>query len=803
MSYSVTFSGLDSLLQSLAVNTVDTPYDIEITQISNSDVEREDTTTTGKLHDVLQSNSSKYVNLSFTEDSGLTAIKGWAFKTCYTLTGITIPAVVTSIDSWSFVRCVNIKFYSVAEDNTHYISDENGVLYSLGSTTSSLTHYPIGNTRTGFVVPGSIESKTIVSISPYAFLACSNLESIELPNTITSIGEQAFFDCSNLTTINIPSGLTEIREGCFRNCANLAEINLPNGITTIGASAFNGCSSLEEVVMPLNLTSIGNYAFKNCTALTSIECSAGLTTIGTDVFSGCTNLISIKAGNFESFSEVFSKVPNRSSNLYYDVEISTITNAQCTGASTATSGTLQYILQQNQYKNVHLSFGENSGLTAFGNYALYNCTTVKDFYIPNGITSIGNYAFANTKLSSITIPNTVTVVGQDAFANCTNLTTVSLPNSLTSVTGFAGCTGLTTITIPSNVTEIGIRAFAGCTGIETMSLPNGIRTLGAGCFQNCTNLETVNIPTSVTSINSSAFKNCSSLQEVLFSSDLTGIGSNAFENCVLIESITIPSNVTSIGNSAFKSCTGIETLIIQGAASIGESAFEGCSALESISILSVPTIGTKAFYHCTSLVSLKTSDTITRLGESAFEGCSSLTSIELGSSLQFIYKLCFKDCTELKTIKMSFQANSLNPIIINKDILNRTPFYNCGKIENLEMNTYAFDVLIQNISGHSALPFKVKITQLSSLKGSDNPLTTSLQYIIKTYGSSAKKIFLTETPDCFIRPIIGDYPPTDMSKGFKGCSYLVGFTGIPRSVTNISEAFYGCTNLNTVEWEEV
>ena len=150
----------------------------------------------------------------------------------------------------------------------------------------------------------------------------------------------------------------------------------------------------------------------------------------------------------------------------------------------------------------------------FGDFLRYelilNETVIKDINIPNGITEINSWAFANCgNLQSVTIPNSVTNIESNAFRNCGKLTSITIPNSVTSIGGsaFRNCVNLTSITIPNSVTSIETMTFERC-GLTSITIPNSVTSIGGGAFLNCGNLTSITIPNSVTSIGGSAFSGC-------------------------------------------------------------------------------------------------------------------------------------------------------------------------------------------------------------------------------------------------------------------------------------------------------
>ena len=130
--------------------------------------------------------------------------------------------------------------------------------------------------------------------------------------------------------------------------------------------------------------------------------------------------------------------------------------------------------------------------------------------IPDGVTSIGAWAFCNcTGLTSIIIPNSVTSISFSAFADCCNLASITIPKGVTNIgnRAFQNCSSLTSITIPNSVTSIGYLAFSGCNSLKSVTIPGHVKSIEWETFQNCNNLKSVTIPKSVTSIGDGAFSN--------------------------------------------------------------------------------------------------------------------------------------------------------------------------------------------------------------------------------------------------------------------------------------------------------
>lgn len=204
------------------------------------------------------------------------------------------------------------------------------------------------------------------------------------------------------------------------------------------------------------------------------------------------------------------------------------------------------------------------GSNAFNSNLFNNCSSLTSIIIPNSVTSIGDQAFRECiNITSIIIPNSVTSIGEAAFTGCTNLQIVTFESEskLTSIgaAAFYGCSSLTSIIIPNSVTNIEVDAFRGCINITSIIIPNNVTSIRGGAFFGCTSLQTVTFEggSKLTSIERGAFYKCSSLSSIVIPSSVTSIGDNAFFGCSSLTSITIPNSVTSIGKNAFYECSSL------------------------------------------------------------------------------------------------------------------------------------------------------------------------------------------------------------------------------------------------------
>ena len=257
--------------------------------------------------------------------------------------------------------------------------------------------------------------------------------------------------------------------------------------------------------------------------------------------------------------------------------------------------------------------GKTLKVLIIGEKAFYNCSSLTSVTIPNSVTSIRNEAFrSSTALSSVTIPNSVTSIGNSAFEGCSSLIKILIGNGVKRIGyyAFASCTSLTSITIPNSVTSIGEHAFGWCTSLSSITIPNSVTSIGESAFYCCSGLTSITIPNSVTSIGYGAFSGCSSLTSITV--DVGNINYDSRDNCNAIietktntliagcKTTTIPNSVTSIGNEAFCGCSALTTITIPNSVtSIGYEAFANCSKLEEVYCYAekVPLTYSYAFYY--------------------------------------------------------------------------------------------------------------------------------------------------------------------------------------------------------------
>ncbi len=447
-------------------------------------------------------------------------------------------------------------------------------------------------------------------------------------------------------------------------------------------------------------------------------------------------------------------------------------------------------------------------VTAIGESAFKNCSSIKYITIPKSIINIGNSAFEHCDgLTFASIPEGVTSIGENAFKGCKNLVKISIPDSIRDISNgaFLDCESLrynkysnalylgnennpylclikaknayiTSCKIHNDTKLIYHNAFYYCTLLGSIKIPEGVIGIGDYAFVSCDCLKLIDVPSTVTSIGNSAFADIFCLKSVTIGNGVTSIGTGAFKNCTRLKTITIPfvgatkdgTNNTHFGyifgapsytNNADYVPSSLETVTITGGTNIGSSAFYDCTSLKSLYItdlkawceidfgdyVSNPLYYARNLYLNGELVTeLVVPDEITTINDLALSYFISLKSITIPDSITSIGDYAFSSCTSLSSINVS--SNNEN-------------------YKSVDGNLYSKDG------------------------------TTLIQYAIGKTDSSF---------------IIPDSVTSIDSSTFWGCKNLTSVT-ISNSVTSIGNAsFYDCKNLTSIifngtvsEWNSV
>ena len=517
-----------------------------------------------------------------TFDGDITKIGNSAFKQCNTLQAIIIPQSVTKIDHFAFTDCTNLTAINI----------------------------PSGVTEIGNL----------------AFNNCQSLESVVLPNSLTKIGTQAFYCCNSISSVTIPQSVTTISDNAFGFCASLAEFKgkfaSEDGRCLVVNGTLNSFASagVTGYTIPSSVTAIGHYAMHNSALLTTVTIPQSVQTVGDGAFNGCISLASVYCKPTTPPMGGSAMFDNNAANRKIYVPAGSV-EAYKTAAGWSNYADAIVAEGGDVSTNYQILYTSTDGnvVTPYKTDA-FGANIVSNTY-ENGqgvitfdgeVTKIGERAFYNcSNLKSITIPDSATLIGQEALRYCKSLTSVNIGDGVVSIKDlvFSECSSLTDVVFGESVAEILGYAFANCSSLSSIVIPNSVTELAGYVFYGCTNLTSITIPDSITTLGDNPFDRCAKLAE------FNGKYASADKRCLIVDGVlnsfapaglttyTIPNGITKIGSHAFIGCTKLTSVTIPDSVTIIENAaFFICSGLTSVTIpSSVIEIGAKVFYNCTSL----------------------------------------------------------------------------------------------------------------------------------------------------------------------------------------------------------
>ena len=381
---------------------------------------------------------------------------------------------------------------------------------------------------------------------------------------------------------------------------SVLSVKFPSSLQAIYSSAFRGCTNLKSITLPETLKVIGDRAFADCTSLSSFIVPKTVSAIGEGVLSGCLTLTSIvvEEGNKTYTSQ-------ESNNVIVDLENEVLLAAT-------------------------VNVSNPPSVKCIGAYTFAKREDLQEVTLPEGLISIGQFAFADCSVHSINIPESVTYIDNNAFAGCKNLTSIVFPKGLEKISDecFAGCESIGSIIIPENITSIGNYAFSSCKSLVSISVPKFVKSIGSGVFANCSSLKSVKIFGPTPNIGDYCFSQCTSLSEVVLSDDIVSIGKWAFSNCSNLQQIKFPKSLMSIDEAAFTESGLTEIILPKGITKITKHSFLDCQSIQKIEFKGpLEKIEEEAFKDCYNLASIILPETTDFIGRNAFKGCMNLINV--------------------------------------------------------------------------------------------------------------------------------------------------------------------------------
>ncbi len=488
--------------------------------------------------------------------------------------------------------------------------------------------------------------------------------------SVIAVGEGCFEGNSTVVSVKFNSEIVTVKDRAFKDCTALKEVTKTESLTSLGASAFEGCSALEEFEYPESVTAVPEKCFAGCTSLKEVKEHKNLKNVAVDAFKD-TAWENAQPDGALSFGRVTYGVKGQVKNIEIPKGVSLIEDYVFLGCDYIETVTLGPDVEeiglyafQNCTNLKEFNFDDAIGvldagafkgctslkvadfsettLATIGYETFAGCTSLEEIKIPETLSDIGDFAFADTKFKTIDFGKNIAAVGANSFVGNTSLETINVVDNnkeYSSVDGVlynkkgtslvtfpAGKTG--EYQLPQGVEEIRAYAFkyAKISAVKLSEEP-ALRYIGVNAFEN-SQIKEIEISANVEKISSNAFKNAEKLSKVTFNEGLTYIAASAFEGCKALKEIALPDSLHDIANSAFKNA-GLKSVNLgDGVAKIDSEAFAGNKKLTDLYIgKNVEKLGNSAFADCSKLVAVNLPASLESFSGNVFSGCDSLVKV--------------------------------------------------------------------------------------------------------------------------------------------------------------------------------
>ena len=424
-------------------------------------------------------------SITFAPDGVVESLGESAFRGCAELTEFIMPNTVKEVGN--MVLQANSKLARVTISNELEVLSEN-----------FLCNCPLLKT---VEIPNSVKE-----IRNQAFWMSNGLETMIIPSSVTTFGSNIFKECTNLREVTFKCDM--VPAGILADKANLETVVLGNGVKAIGSSAFANCPKLTDITIPASVANMDGGIFKGCTALATVKMEGTqITELKDELFSGCSALTgfsipesvtSIGAGCFAQCAQLESvSIPTkvkimgasafreckalRSLAFADGINLQTIPAycfLDCTSLEAISIPASVKMIEAEAFRRAsamkRVTFAPDGVVELLGESAFRGCAELTEFIMPNTVKEVGNMVLqANPKLEKVVLSNQLTAISEQALCNCSMLTHIDIPTSVTAIGKRAfwmSSGGLETITIPRSVTSLGGELFFECKELRTIDL---------------------------------------------------------------------------------------------------------------------------------------------------------------------------------------------------------------------------------------------------------------------------------------------------------------------------------------------
>lgn len=487
-----------------------------------------------------------------------------AFADCVNLQSVIIPDSVEVIDNAAFAGCEYLTKVTVGKGLN---SLGNGVF----AGTYSLQEVDFDSSNPKFTCnEGAVYNKDGLD-TLYQVLAGRAGDTYSMPSTVKTIKPYAFWGDYHLQTVHVSSNVSELPGYCFSNCKNLKNVEIPYSVVRIDMKAFEDCVRLRELTIPPSVGTIHSTAFDGCTRMELLAEPGSYA----EKYAQELVLEDIEVSEYEESPVEKAKEAEDASvsentadllpvDYYHEVThmnpMEEDEDASVRGV-TRIIGQQAFVMIDNASAAVNVgSTGEVLGGSQEGvvipAQAYYDGELVQTEF-PENTQRIGEFSFARSRLTSVTIPDGVTEIGYGAFYHCDALSEVGIPASVTSVESFAFAktpwlqSWLDSAGEGSDFLIVGdgiLLAYRG--NVPRVEIPQEVKQIGPDVFREHGEITEVVIPDSVKIVGEAAFMDCTALTQLRGMNQTESIRDRAFAGCP-IQNIRIPASVKEIGLRAF------------------------------------------------------------------------------------------------------------------------------------------------------------------------------------------------------------------------------------------------------------
>lgn len=487
----------------------------------------------------------------------------------------------------------------------------------------------------GYTKKETCKQESLFTVNDGTLVKCTldGQKTVTIPEGIKTIGRKCFAE-TNIEEIILPEGIEVIDAEAFAYCKKLRKINFPETLNIIEYGAFRACFSLETVTLPKKMKDLNNYAFYEA-GIKQLILPENVNFVGTEVFAGTNIETTDIPENFTLNSAMFEKCQKLHSINLLGSHITIPERCFC--------------------NCINLTEIDITKTALIKDEAFRGCQNLSVSTIPAD-TLVSVSAFEETGVTDVIIED-ISKVCNRVFADCNSLKklTINVADGPTSVPSalVKGCKNLQTVVFTGrtkNLTVIEAAAFKETKNLNTVSLPDTIKTISKEAFYD-SGIENIHLPEGLKQVGTMAFAR-SGLKDIIIPNKIKKLGEYAFHNCEELTEVTLPESVTKIPSGIFEDCCSLKTVNAPNVNTVCDHAFYNCKNLETFDFSKLQSLDLMAFAY-TGIREAVFSDKFSQLGISAFHHCKNLQTVDMKTcKIQEIPYQCFCFCKGLKDVQL-------------------------------------------------------------------------------------------------------------------------------------------------------